>query len=273
MNMIGEELEEIQVAEDYFHLQACICFVVGLAIGLAFKVASIWYERTEQDPASLWQQIRRKTADFFTCRPHIAMAMAQPLPRTKNIPIDTLATQPLDTWTSDLERNVQWRIMERDVKAHRLSLTCRQSKPLEADISVDGQEDTSETTADEIKTEILRPQTSTSSQSKPSEADISEDGQDEIYEEISDVSKAELTTPKIRERRELRWIEVVERTPEEMDELSNWQKYLCIGLVIVICLVVLVLARQNIATIFEKVFLEQIHDFITQKIITLSHFK
>ena len=177
MDMIPyEELEEVQVAEDYFHLQACICFVVGLVLGLAFKVASRLYENPDQE--SLWQLIRQATADFFTCRPHVALAMAQPLSRTKSIPIDIAATQKLDTWTSDPERNVQWRILERDIKSHYLRLNRNQNSALEDKMLVDGQKDLYEEITDESNAEFYD--------------EITDESKAELYEEITDDSKAEL---------------------------------------------------------------------------------
>ena len=66
------------MAEDYFHVQACICFVVWLFLGLAFKVASILLRTENGEDPNFWQLIWQKTHDFFTHRPHIGMAMAQP---------------------------------------------------------------------------------------------------------------------------------------------------------------------------------------------------
>ena len=283
-----EELEEVQVAEDYFHVQACICFVVGLFLGLAFKVASILL-RTEngEDPPTLRQLIWQKTHDFFTHRPHIGMAMAQPLPRLKIMP-DEIATRQLNKWTSNLEQNVQWRILERDVNAH-----CFSTKTSTAKVTKE-EEYSSEDIYEEIADEPMCSLSETPQEPSDVEETVGAVKSTPIISPLPclrgmDISLDYQENPKNRERRELRWIEIVERSSEEINKRlaavehprssSNWQKQLSIGLLgLLICLIVLVFVRHILPVIvllpkFEKVFLEQIHDFVTQKIIALFHFK
>ena len=278
-----EELEEVQVAEDYFHVQACICFVVGLFLGLAFKVASILL-RTEngQDPPTFGQLIWQKTKDFFTHRPHIGMAMALPLPRLMKMP-DDIATRQLNKWTSNLEQNVQWRILERDVTAHSLNLTQTSTS----------HHCTSEASED-IYEEIVDEPINSTSETPQKPSVLAETVGVDVVEPMPnilplpclrgmDISLDYQENPKNRERRELRWIEIVDRSSEEINQRldavqypnfpSNWQKQVYIGLGLLICLIALAFARNHIAAIFEKVFLEQINDFITQKIIALFHMK
>ena len=62
------ELEEVQLDEDYFYIQAGIWLVIGLFIG--YIIAAMFECRDEEEEINLrlWDHLWMKTRDFFTPR-------------------------------------------------------------------------------------------------------------------------------------------------------------------------------------------------------------